>query len=531
MKNEIKSDPILSIEDLLIREVAQGITYFPKTQNLVESIYRLNKYTYYSLAVNSPIYQSPQLSKYNLATEVSIRNNIGVLLAAQTDDSIFELVKNALFYADPRIKNYIKHPRGNPSFEEIILNTQPTDIHGIKLQYICHFITYVFYRSQNDLAGESHIFQFGRTLLTYTMQIDAENTEKSKQLPERAELLEKLGWTKSEWKFLKSFTNADVITKIRIDEAQKKANLPFDLSRNCPELEELLSPEIQMEIISSIESYWDILLANNICWSDMFAGQSISRDEQTQLLLSIIHYVKTAKGLHPSHYVSAYIVYVLGKEISNMRQFYWDHNEESQYLENHQLGEDKRRLENEVNILKHKIKELTSQINQLEKNQRSLEYHAVIPFKNKISYLENIIAEQDRELTNLRANANELSKLRALATTSEESNISRNDTAQLADISKEKRIIVIGGHTNWRNNLGFDFPELQLIDGTTASFDFRTLETADYIIFYTYNMAHTVYEKAISYVRNKSIPYGYLPRITNPTLVAEQILNIILKEQ
>jgi seryl-tRNA synthetase len=224
-------------------------------------------------------------------------------------------------------------------------------------------------------------------------------------------------------------------------------------------------------------------------------------------------------------------VYVLGKEISNMRQFYWDHNEESQYLENHQLGEDKRRLENEVNILKHKIKELTSQINQLEKNQRSLEYHAVIPFKNKISYLENIIAEQDRELTNLRANANELSKLRALATTSEESNISRNDTAQLADISKEKRIIVIGGHTNWRNNLGFDFPELQLIDGTTASFDFRTLETADYIIFYTYNMAHTVYEKAISYVRNKSIPYGYLPRITNPTLVAEQILNIILKEQ
>ena len=522
---------ILNIEEVLIREVAQGVTYFPKVQNLIDEIYGLNKFMYYSLAVDSPIYQSPRLAKYNLATEVSIRNNIGVLLAAQTNNSVFEYVKNALCYADPRMKNYIKNPKSNHGFEEVILHTQPTDLYGIKLQYICFFITYILFQSRSDCAGESQIFQFGKALLSYIMQIDTENAESVGELPERADLLEILGWSKNEWKFLKSFTSTDIITKVRVDEAHRNADLQDKLPRNCPELEELLSPETQMEIVSTIEAYWDILLANNICWSDMFAGQSITRDEQTQILLSIVHYANTVNGLQPNHYVSAFITYVLSREISNMRKFYWAHNEETQYLENHQLLLEKERLENEITSLKHKNKELSSRINQLEKMQRSVEHQATTPYKDKISHVERMLAEQERELILLRANAVELSKLRVLATAPDDTNHQTNTTEDLKTISKSKKIVVIGGHTNWRNNLSLDFSELLLLDGTIASFDFRTLETADYVIFYTYNMAHTVYEKVISFVRSKNIPYGYLPRVTNPTLIAEQILHIIQKEQ
>lgn len=522
---------ILSLEDILIREVAQGVTYFPKVQKLIDEIYGLNKFVYYSLAANSPIYQSPSLAKYNLATEVSIRNNLGVLLAAQANDSVFELVKNALCYADPRIKNYLKNPKSNHGFEEIILHTQPADLHGIKLQSICFFITYIFFQSKSDLAGESQIFQFGKALLSHIMQIDTENAENVDQLPERADLLEILGWPKNEWKFLKSFTSTDIITKIRVDEAHEKAGLHGKLPRNCPELEELLSPEAQMEIVSTIEAYWDVLLANNICWSDMFAGQSITRDEQTQILLSTIHYVDTVNGLQPNHYISALIIYVLGREISNMRKFYWTHNEESQYLENHQLLLDKEHLENEITSLKLKNEELSSRIKQLEKVQRKIEHQIATPYKDKIFYLEKILAEKEQELAQSHANTVELAKLRALATTPDDAKHQSNTAEDLKTLSKNKKIVVVGGHTNWRNNLNLDFPELQLLDGTASSFDFKTLETADYVIFYTYNMAHTVYEKVISFVKSKNLPYGYLPRVTNPTLIAEQILNIIQKEQ
>lgn len=101
---------------------------------------------------------------------------------------------------------------------------------------------------------------------------------------------------------------------------------------------------------------------------------------------------------------------------------------------------------------------------------------------------------------------------------------------RLEKLLRSKKILVMGGHTNWQNRIKEVYPKLTYIDSDNVNFDVSILKTADYIFFNTLHCSHTLYFKIkenISVGRDKQDGKDKLVYINNNNV---EVFTDILKE-
>jgi hypothetical protein len=75
----------------------------------------------------------------------------------------------------------------------------------------------------------------------------------------------------------------------------------------------------------------------------------------------------------------------------------------------------------------------------------------------------------------------------------------------------KRKIIIVGGHTNWVAKLKKDFPGWKFVNHeVSGAIDASVVENADYVYFFSDTLSHTTYYRYVNVAREKKVGYGYV---------------------
>ena len=125
----------------------------------------------------------------------------------------------------------------------------------------------------------------------------------------------------------------------------------------------------------------------------------------------------------------------------------------------------------------------------------------------------------------------ELNALRSFAFDARREYFPESNLRSLPELTEGKKIIVIGGHINWRNDLKNKYPAFQIFDGNVNTADLSSIQSADFVFLNVSNMSHAMYYKVMSILRANNIPFDYLGRAINQELCEKEMADILSKHQ
>lgn len=515
------------LSENLIREVAQCVAYFTPVQKKFDDIYYADKYRFYSAAIETDIFSGKAITSHRLETEAAIKRNIGILLVSEEDASIYHRAKTAMFQMDPGLKQFISAPLKHPDYElYLIKGLDPCSFTGQKrLSLICA-AAYLLNREYPEIAKESAMCTFvDHYIHNLIVQGASIQKEKEDNPISRAELVQVFDFTAEDWKLIRSITGAEVIEALRQDDpmdVDEEHRFPSKLLASYSDSKE------KHEILCVVSAFWDVLLASNVQWGSVATNAKLTRKEQENILVALLRFKASGGECRPHHFVAAYMVYALGKELDAVRSYFWEHNEDNQILAIQQYRDELLQLRAEVERLTRENLSTKEHIRKLECSSRKNEYSQLKPYMDEMASLKKQVEEVDRLASENESLTKELERLRRYVLTENDSpNLSKEEAVQI--IKQYHRIVIIGGHTNWRKKCKAEFPTLEVLDGTATNTDLRMLDSADIVIFYSHNMSHSAYDRTIRYLRQNNICFDYLPRTTHLDLLAIQIAEILRK--
>ncbi len=154
-------------------------------------------------------------------------------------------------------------------------------------------------------------------------------------------------------------------------------------------------------------------------------------------------------------------------------------------------------------------------------------------FKEKYDQVQMSLKELQTHLKKYEADRDELIALRNHVYRLSEEYEPMDDIAikEMMQAIAKRKIIIIGGHTNWINKLKKEFPNWKFFDaGVTRLNETMVLDGAEKVYFFTNHISHGTYGKYISLVRENKIPFGYLQNV-NMENVIKQIYKDFLYEE
>ena len=73
------------------------------------------------------------------------------------------------------------------------------------------------------------------------------------------------------------------------------------------------------------------------------------------------------------------------------------------------------------------------------------------------------------------------------------------------------RIIIVGGHKNWRQKMKQEFPDWTYIDATVSgTMETSVVDKADHVYFFTDTISHSTYFKYMNVVKERGVDFGYI---------------------
>ena len=89
--------------------------------------------------------------------------------------------------------------------------------------------------------------------------------------------------------------------------------------------------------------------------------------------------------------------------------------------------------------------------------------------------------------------------------------LSKTSKQQYIDKIKDKRVVIVGGHSNWTQKMREAFPDWSYINfKSTTTIDDSILDSAEYVFFFTDMLKHHVYYRFINLAKQKRVPFGYI---------------------
>jgi len=237
-------------------------------------------------------------------------------------------------------------------------------------------------------------------------------------------------------------------------------------------------------------------------------------------------------------YISLLIIFFLLRTISDSKEYYFDHSNETVFSQVAFFKEENRRLQEEndktmatVSILQSEIENLREQVGALAQENRKDKKDASKGYMAEVSNLERQIKALNTELAERSRSEEELYALREFAFSVRSEYVIQNENINLGNLLKGNKVAIIGGHINWRNNLKKKYPSISVIDGHLETADFSVLKNMDFVFLNVSNMSHSVYYKVINILRNSTTPFDYLGRTINQELYEKEMADILLRHE
>lgn len=174
---------------------------------------------------------------------------------------------------------------------------------------------------------------------------------------------------------------------------------------------------------------------------------------------------------------------------------------------------------------------MNNQIQSLTNSQSRETKELLQPYSEENILLRRKISELEAELKKETEKNAELNTLRSFVFDIQREYYPEKNSKSLSELINGKRIIVIGGHISWRNNLKNKYPAFQIFDGNIKTADLSSLQSADFVFLNVSNMSHALYYKAMNILRENDIPFDYLGRTVNQELYEKEMADILIKHQ
>lgn len=134
---------------------------------------------------------------------------------------------------------------------------------------------------------------------------------------------------------------------------------------------------------------------------------------------------------------------------------------------------------------------------------------------------------QEKQISDLQSKQDELIHLRDYVySLTEQSNSAENSgnteltIKEKEQFLKSKNIVVIGGHPNWIKNIKPEFTNWLFVEpGPNSTNNVKLIDNADYTVFFTDIIKHSVYGKYIARCRELHLKYGYLHSINREKMI------------
>lgn len=95
--------------------------------------------------------------------------------------------------------------------------------------------------------------------------------------------------------------------------------------------------------------------------------------------------------------------------------------------------------------------------------------------------------------------------------TEEDSPIQEEDINSMKEAIAKLRIVIVGGHANWRAKMKREFPNWTFIrPDASGSTDASIVDKADHVYFFTDTISHSRYYQFLNVVREKKVDFGYI---------------------
>lgn len=139
---------------------------------------------------------------------------------------------------------------------------------------------------------------------------------------------------------------------------------------------------------------------------------------------------------------------------------------------------------------------------------------------------DSIIRQLRERLEEEQVYKKELYALREFIFESNKNYIPENIEKNFMNYVEDRKLLIIGGPKEWRRKLRDSYAGIRCLNGFNENFELGILNNYDYIFFYTGFMNHATYYKAINFIRNNQIKFGYIGK-TNFDLVEKEIIDEI----
>lgn len=544
----VTNDPLdgLNVGSFLA-QLSFALNRIPKAVEKFELLYKERPEFYYQSALLDEYYNSKLINDGDLRTDIVKRKIYSVLLSAEADNSLKSRICEILYSLNPKFKPLVE--KLDISLVEFLEVEQNSNI-------LFHIIAYLIMQKHGK-DQRTHVFNY---IIAITKQNDIlcdRYMDTTWRLSETADVIDKdlFKYVRFEdenvWKIIKTIstcddlhTFADYCNYIILGQEKNR----FGSQQTLTAIEKIWSSDQSLAqfalLRAGIIMQWFSLIANvnGISTSEFCANMVIDSKKRRDLLsLLVSYYAQKPDAPQPlvtiDSYVAACIFYFLMERIADGKKLYFENNNETMYshvsaLET-RIEEQKSELNEQKETIAKKDEEIAILHNEIEvlSSAASKEDKAILkPYLDENAQLRKQIRELENKIYAEESKTTELNLLREFSFDIK-SNYESKETVALGSIIEGKKIIVIGGHINWRNNLKKKYPAIQVYDGHVETADLKPLETADFVFLNVSNMSHGMYYRVIDVLRKGDVPFDYLGRTINQELYEKEMADILQKRK
>lgn len=196
-------------------------------------------------------------------------------------------------------------------------------------------------------------------------------------------------------------------------------------------------------------------------------------------------------------------------EFKKTKEFFYEKETNEQSLELKRLKQELKDEREKTEALEKKVQEQEKTINEKQKKDQA-EWN-ILHQENKKLYsqvesLETRLENQTEELHYLREYSYELEQEFNDAIVEKPV----DNVENFLKVVNESKIVVVGGHQNWKPKLKERIPALIFIDRDTR-FDATILQTADFVYYQIDNLSHGVFYRTHPIIKKAKVPFGFIP--------------------
>ena len=198
--------------------------------------------------------------------------------------------------------------------------------------------------------------------------------------------------------------------------------------------------------------------------------------------------------------VPGIIIKGLIKAYKEVKEYYFQNNKETMYIEMKNQADKNAQLES-------KNKFLSLQNDTLKNRLEEAYDKAEAAYKDEIRGLQNQVKDLQEQLAEVKQNEQELFALREFVfNLSQEEEI--EGTEQISE--QYNSGVVIGGRERWQKRLQEKYPDFTFISADAKNFDTAIFNNADVVLFNTAYLSHAIYDKAMNEIRKRNLPIKYV---------------------